>query len=202
VTRFNLVISGVGGQGVLTLSRIIAQSAILMGYSVRVGETLGMSQRGGVVQSYVKFGSDVHSPLIEAGSADALISLDYVEALRASRYISSKTVVIVNERTIPPLSTVLGLELLPSLDEVKKFLERISSKACFLDAYELALKAGLAASVNVVLAGVFSALFKDIVNREAVVKSIQMIIPRRYIEPNLRAFELGYNFIESSKSSS
>ena len=106
VGEFNIVVTGVGGQGVLTLSRVIAVWALKSGYKVRVGETLGMAQRGGIVQSYVRFGSDVESPLIEVGGADVLIALDYIEALRALGFLSGKSKVIVNSRTITPLSLI------------------------------------------------------------------------------------------------
>ena len=201
IEKFNLVLTGVGGQGVLTLSRIIALSALSMGYKVRVGETLGMSQRGGIVQSYIKFGTKVSSPLIEIKSADALISLDYIEALRAIKFIFKKTKVIVNSNTIPPISTLLGIEKLPSLLEVKSILSRASDEIYFIDANKLAIKAGLIASINIVMLGAFSAIFKDLFDRKVIMNSIAKIIPKRFLDANLKAFEYGFNFIENSKSS-
>lgn len=202
LNKFNLVIAGVGGQGVLTLSRIIAQAVLKLNLKVFVGETLGMAQRGGIVQSYVRFGSRVEGPLIEYGRADALIALDYIEALRAIKFISSDSFVIVNSNVIPPTSTLLGLERLPGFDEVKVELERYAEKdrLIVVDANSLAVKAGLPIAINVVMLGVFASIFKRVIPIRFLRDSMCSVVPKKYLKENLRAFELGVLFMESSKN--
>ncbi|RLF92033.1 indolepyruvate ferredoxin oxidoreductase subunit beta, partial [Thermococci archaeon] len=151
VGEFNIVVTGVGGQGVLTLSRVIAVWALKSGYKVRVGETLGMAQRGGIVQSYVRLGSDVESPLIEVGGADVLIALDYIEALRALGFLSGKSKVIVNSRTITPISVLLGVERMPSFIEALGALRSSAGEVYVFDASSIATKVGLPASINMAM---------------------------------------------------
>lgn len=198
---FNLVIAGVGGQGVLTLSRIIARAALKLNLRVFVGETLGMAQRGGIVQSYVRFGRSVEGPLIDYGKADALIALDYIEALRAINYLSSKSTAIINSNAIPPTSTLLGIEELPSFEEVKREFQRHlhGGKLIIVDANSLAMKAGLPIAINIVLLGVFASVFGDIISADLLKDSMCDVLPERYLRGNLRAFELGFNFAKSSK---
>ena len=200
--KFNLVIAGVGGQGILTLSRIIARAVLGLNLKVFVGETLGMAQRGGIVQSYVRFGSNVEGPLIEYGKANALIALDYVEALRAIPFISHDSIVILNSHTIPPTSTLLGAEKLPTLDEVKFEFQRHvdEDKLIIVDANSLAAEAGLPIAINVVMLGVFASLFKDVIPVKLLRDSICSVVPKRYLRENLKAFELGMLCMESSKN--
>jgi len=200
VGEFNIVVTGVGGQGVLTLSRVIAVWALKSGYKVRVGETLGMAQRGGIVQSYVRLGSDVESPLIEVGGADVLIALDYIEALRALGFLSGKSKVIVNSRTITPISVLLGVERMPSFIEALGALRSSAGEVYVFDASSIATKVGLPASINMAMLGAFTSLFRDLVDRELMLDAIREVIAGRFMEQNLKAFELGFKAIESSKN--
>ncbi|NJE25997.1 indolepyruvate oxidoreductase subunit beta [Thermococcus sp. MV5] len=123
--EFNLIITGVGGQGGLTLSRIIGNAAMKEGYNVRIGETLGMSQRYGSVLSYLRFGEEVYSPLIEEGDADLMLALEPAEALRNARFLSGKSYAIVNAYPIHTATTLVGKEEYPDLDDIQKALKRI-----------------------------------------------------------------------------
>ncbi|KPU63755.1 indolepyruvate oxidoreductase subunit B [Thermococcus sp. EP1] len=123
--EFNLIITGVGGQGGLTLSRIIGNAAMKEGYNVRIGETLGMSQRYGSVLSYLRFGEEVYSPLIEEGEADLMLALEPAEALRNARFLSGKSYAIVNAYPIHTATTLVGKEEYPDLDDIQKALKRI-----------------------------------------------------------------------------
>ncbi|USH00561.1 indolepyruvate oxidoreductase subunit beta [Thermococcus argininiproducens] len=123
--EFNLIITGVGGQGGLTLSRIIGNAAMKEGYNVRIGETLGMSQRYGSVLSYLRFGEEVYSPLIEEGEADLMLALEPAEALRNARFLSGKSYAIVNAYPIHTATTLVGKEEYPDLNDVQKALKRI-----------------------------------------------------------------------------
>lgn len=127
--EFNLIITGVGGQGGLTLSRIIGSAAMNEGYRARIGETLGMSQRYGSVLSYLRFGEDIYSPLIEEGEADLMLALEPAEALRNARFLSRKSRAVVNSYPIHTATTLVGKEKYPDLNEIKKAL----SKVCPVD---------------------------------------------------------------------
>jgi len=123
--EFNLIITGVGGQGGLTLSRIVGNAAMAEGYRVRIGETLGMSQRYGSVLSYLRFGEEVYSPLIEEGGADLMIALEPAEALRNARFLSKKSTGIINAYPIHTATTLVGKERYPDLGEVREAIGRI-----------------------------------------------------------------------------
>ncbi|WP_297068440.1 indolepyruvate oxidoreductase subunit beta [Thermococcus sp.] len=123
--EFNLIITGVGGQGGLTLSRIVGNAAIHGGYSVRIGETLGMSQRYGSVLSYLRFGEEVYSPLIEEGGADLMLALEPAEALRNVRFLSERSTAVINAYPIHTATTLVGKERYPELGEIREAIEKI-----------------------------------------------------------------------------
>jgi indolepyruvate ferredoxin oxidoreductase beta subunit len=123
--EFNLIITGVGGQGGLTLSRIVGNAAMVEGYRVRIGETLGMSQRYGSVLSYLRFGEEVYSPLIEEGEADLMLALEPAEALRNARFLSRKSTAIINAYPIHTATTLVGKERYPELEEIREAIGRI-----------------------------------------------------------------------------
>ncbi|WP_461866651.1 indolepyruvate oxidoreductase subunit beta [Thermococcus sp.] len=123
--EFNLIITGVGGQGGLTLSRIVGNAAMKEGYNVRIGETLGMSQRYGSVLSYLRFGEEVYSPLIEEGNADLMLALEPAEALRNASFLGRRSYVVVNAYPIHTATTLVGKEKYPDLEEIEMALGRI-----------------------------------------------------------------------------
>ncbi len=123
--EFNLIITGVGGQGGLTLSRIVGNAAMHEGYNVRIGETLGMSQRYGSVLSYLRFGEEVYSPLIEEGKANLMLALEPAEALRNARFLGKNSVAVVNAYPIHTATTLVGKEKYPELREIEEALSRI-----------------------------------------------------------------------------
>ena len=196
VKEFNLLISAVGGQGGLTLSRVIASAAVKMGLKVRVGETLGMSQRGGAVVSFVRMGEDVYSPLIPVGEADILIGMEPIEALRAAKYVGSKTVTIVNTRPIKPVPVNLGLEEYPPIEKVIELLKEISGLVIDFDAYEIARNAGSSRVVNSVMLGALTALKILPIPRETVLETLLENVPKGTEEINEIAFKLGENKIK------
>ena len=199
VREFNLLISAVGGQGGLTLSRVIASAAVKMGLKVRVGETLGMSQRGGAVVSFVRMGEDVYSPLIPVGEADILIGMEPIEALRAAKYVGSKTVTIVNTRPIKPVPVNLGLEEYPSVGKVIELLREISGVVIDFDAYEVARNAGSSRVVNSVMLGTLTALKILPIPRETVLETLLENVPKGTEEINEIAFKLGESKIKEKQ---
>lgn len=184
----SIMIVGVGGQGTLLASRILGNTVIRRGYDVKVSEVHGMSQRGGSVVTYVKYGEKVYSPCIDKGEADIILAFELLEAARALPFLKKDGKIIVNTQQINPMSVITGAMEYPV--ELDKKLE---SKANItkLNAVELATKAGNIKSVNVVLIGVLAK--ESDIPYEEWIKSINETVPPKFLDVNLKAFELGYN---------
>ena len=151
IEEYNVLIASVGGQGGITLARILSNAALSQGLNVRVGETLGMAQRGGSVQSHVRFGADVYGPLIPKRGSDVLLSLEPAEALRVAKYIGRKTIVIMNTHPVLPTSVLLNETTYPEIDQILSILRKIGGSIYHLNAFELAREAGLTRSLNIVM---------------------------------------------------
>lgn len=184
----SIMIVGVGGQGTLLASRILGNAVISEGFDVKVSEVHGMSQRGGSVVTYVKFGEKVYSPVIDKGEADIILAFEELEAYRALPYLKKGGRIIVNKQKINPMPVITGAATYPS-DIVKK-LEGVA-KVTALSALSLAESAGSAKAVNVVLIGVL-AKSTDI-PYEVWVETVKSTVPEKFLDINLKAFELGYN---------
>lgn len=184
----NIMIVGVGGQGTLLASRILGNAVISEGYDVKVSEVHGMSQRGGSVVTYVKYGDKVFSPIIDRGEADMILAFEKLEAARALPYLKEGGTVILNDREIAPMPVITGAAEYPD-----GLVADIAAKAkvIAIDALSLSLKAGSAKSVNVVLIGVL-ARSSDI-SKEVWIQTIKDTVPAKFLDLNLKAFELGYN---------
>jgi len=193
VEEFNIVIAGVGGQGGLTLSRVIAHAALLDKYNVRVGETLGMSQRGGAVVSFVRFGQRVFSPLIPEGGADLLIGLEPVEALRNVRFVSDKTVIILNTYPLKPLSVNIGIAKYPEVKEILDLLRMAAKNVIEYNFYEEAKRLGTARVMNIIMLGYSIGANMIPLSEESILKAIKAVVPEKYLEANIKAFERGKN---------
>lgn len=184
----NIMIVGVGGQGTLLASRILGNAVISEGYDVKVSEVHGMSQRGGSVVTYVKYGDKVFSPIIDRGEADMILAFEKLEAARALPYLKEGGTVILNDREIAPMPVITGAAEYPD-----GLVADIAAKAkvIAIDALSLSLEAGSAKAVNVVLIGVL-ARSSDI-SKEAWIQTIKDTVPAKFLDLNLKAFELGYN---------
>lgn len=188
MNTYSVMIVGVGGQGTLLASRLLGNAVISEGYDVKVSEVHGMSQRGGSVITYVRFGDKVNSPIIEKGEADLIVAFEQLEAARYLPYLKKGGKIIVNTQKIDPMPVVIGAAEYP-----EGVIEKLSEKAdvTALDALSLAVEAGNSKSVNVVLMGVV-AKHMDI-SKDVWKKVIAETVPPRFKELNLKAFELGYN---------
>ncbi len=184
-----VMIVGVGGQGTLLASRILGNTVINEGFDVKVSEVHGMSQRGGSVVTYVKYGDKVFSPIIGKGEADIILAFEMLEAYRALPYLKKGGKIIVNTQEIDPMPVITGAMEYP--DNIEKTLSQ-NADVTFVDALALAQKAGNFKAVNVVLIGVM-AKSTDI-PYEKWVETIKTTVPPKFLEVNLKAFELGYNF--------
>ena len=184
----NIRIVGVGGQGTLLASRILGKVAIKQGYDVKVSEVHGMSQRGGSVVTYVKYGEKVYSPIIDKGEADLVLAFEMLEAMRALPYLKKGGKMIANTQKMNPMPVITGA--MPYPEDIE---QKISAKADLLavDALSLAEQAGTIKAVNVVLIGVLAASMD--VDKEVWVDVIRETVPERFIDLNIKAFELGYN---------
>lgn len=184
----NIMIVGVGGQGTLLASRILGNTVISKGYDVKVSEVHGMSQRGGSVVTYVKYGDSVYSPIIDEGEADIILAFEMLEAYRAMPYLKCGGKMIANSQQINPMPVITGAAEYPQNIE-----EKISSKINLqtVDALSLAIEAGNSKAVNVVLIGVM-AKSTDI-PYEDWVETIKATVPPKFLDVNLKAFDLGYN---------
>ncbi len=186
-TTINIVVAGVGGQGILLTSNILAQVAFEHGYEVKKSEVHGMAQRGGSVVSEVRFGRKVYSPLIKKGEADFLLGMEKLETLRFIPYLKPEGLIIVNNLEIPPLGVTLGEEKYP--DNIYTLLKKRTSRIIKVNALQIASKVGNLKTMNVVLLGVLSCFLPF--SPSAWKKVIERRVPAKSLDDNLKAFEQG-----------
>ena len=184
----NVMIVGVGGQGTLLASRILGNVVIEMGYDVKVSEVHGMSQRGGSVVTYVKYGDAIYSPIIDKGEADIILAFEMLEAYRALPYVKTTGRIIANTQEINPMPVIIGAAEYPK-DIASKLFSKVLTT--FVDAKSLAKEAGNIKAVNVVLLGVMAK--KMDISYEKWIAVIKSTFPAKLLDVNLKAFELGYN---------
>jgi len=183
----NLLLCGVGGQGILLASEIISSALMRAGYDVKQSEVHGMAQRGGSVVAHLRYGTKVYSPLIELGEADFAVSFELLEALRYLPYYSKESKVIINTQKILPAPVSTGVETYPS-DVLDQLVGR--RLAVFpMDAFELARSAGEARAVNMVLVGALSVFLP--VKEEKFLEAIEGRIPEKIRKVNIDAFVKG-----------
>lgn len=183
----NILLCGVGGQGILLASEIISSVLMKEGFDVKQSEVHGMAQRGGSVVAHLRYGKKVYSPLIELGEADFAVSFELLEALRYLPYYSRESRVIVNTQRILPAPVSTGMEGYPG-DVLDQLLKRGLS-VFPLDAFELALSAGEARAVNMVLLGALSIFLP--VKEKAFLEVIEERIPEKLRKVNISAFAKG-----------
>jgi indolepyruvate ferredoxin oxidoreductase beta subunit len=192
--KMDLLITGVGGQGVVLASDIISETAMSIGFDVKKTDTLGMAQRGGSVVSHVRMAQAVHSPLIREGQADLILAFEKLEAARWSHYLRPGGIAIVNNYVQPPQSVSLGQEEYPDQDAIANSLKRRTDEVYFIDATEIAQKLGNVRTFNMLMLGCFS-LFAPI-DVESWKENIAQRLPDNIREINLTAFETGRKEIE------
>ena len=185
---YNIMSVGVGGQGTLLASRLSGAVAIHSGYDVKVSEVHGMSQRGGSVVTYVRFGDSVASPLITKGGADIILAFELLEAARWLPYLKPGGKLIVNTQQMDPMPVITGTAQYPEgLDDA---LRSRCADVQLLDALSLALESGTAKAVNVVLIGAMARHLPFA--KEAWQQAIREIVPEQFCAVNLTAFDKGY----------
>ena len=185
----NVMIVGVGGQGSLLASKLLGRLLLSEGLDVKVSEVHGMSQRGGSVVTYVRYGEHVYSPVIDEEGADFIVSFELLEAARWLPYLKKDGVIVTNTQQIDPMPVITGNATYPE-DLVRKMKET-GARVDALNCLELAEKAGSAKAVNLVLMGRLSHYFD--LEEEKWQKAIEESVPPRFLEMNRKAFELGRN---------
>lgn len=184
----SIMIVGVGGQGTLLASRLLGSALLSQGYDVKVSEVHGMSQRGGAVVTYVKYGESVASPIVEEGEADIILAFELLEAARWFTFMKPEGKLIVNTQQIDPMPVVIGNAVYP--EGVLENLRSAGADVTGIDALPLAELAGSAKAVNVVLIGAMAARMD--LPKEVWQAAIEETVPPKFLEMNLKAFEAGY----------
>lgn len=185
----NIMIVGVGGQGSLLASKLLGHLLLSQGYDVKVSEVHGMSQRGGSVVTYVRYGDKVFSPVIDKGEADFIVSFELLEAARWLPFLKKGGQIVTNTQQIDPMPVITGAAQYPE-DLVEK-MKASGAKVDALDCLSLAEKAGSSKAVNIVLLGRLSHYFD--LSDEAWMKSLEANVPAKFLDMNKKAFELGKN---------
>lgn len=185
----NILIAGVGGQGTLLASKLMGKCFIGEGYDVKVSEVHGMSQRGGSVVTYVRYGDRVNSPVIDKGEADYIVSFELLEAARWLSYLKPDGQIVTSTQQIDPMPVITGAAQYP--ENLVEKMKAAGAKVDALDCLALAEEAGSSKAVNIVLMGRLSHYF-DLPD-EAWQKSLEVCVPSKFLELNKKAFQLGKN---------
>ena len=183
----NIMIVGVGGQGALLASKTLGQVLLDAGFDVKVSEVHGMSQRGGSVVTYVRYGEKVYSPIVDKGEADFIVSFEMLEAARYTEYLKKDGRIVVNTQNIDPMPVITGAAEYPA--DLENKMKNAGFAVDAVDCLSLAEQAGTAKAVNIVLMGRLSK-YMDF-SEEAWLKAIEKLVKPQFLEMNKKAFILG-----------
>ena len=185
----NIMIVGVGGQGSLLASKLLGRLLLTRGYDIKVSEVHGMSQRGGSVVTYVRFGDKVYSPVIDKGQADYIVSFELLEAARWTEYLKPGGKIIVNTQQINPMPVIIGAAEYP--ENLVDTMKNAGIDVDAFDALSIAEQAGSSKAVNIVLMGHLSRNFDF--SEEEWLQAIEQSVPAKFLELNKNAFQMGRN---------
>jgi indolepyruvate ferredoxin oxidoreductase, beta subunit len=192
VNEFSIVLCGVGGQGTILASKILAQTAIRKGINCRVGETHGMSQRGGSVISHFRIGEDVEGAITPLGHGQLMLAFEPVESLRYINYMKSHAMVVLNTNPIIPTSVNAGLATYPSLEKIKETITQYPLAITSFNATEIACKLGSAIALNMVILGASARMSNFPFEVDEMLKSIEELVKPQFLDLNVKAFKAGY----------
>jgi indolepyruvate ferredoxin oxidoreductase beta subunit len=184
----SIMFAGVGGQGTLLASKLLGYVLLSEGYDVKISEVHGMSQRGGSVVTYVRYGDKVYSPIVSQGEADVIVAFEKLEGLRWVPYLKKDGILILNTQQIDPMPVITGEMQYP--DDIEKRLAKIGAKVLAKDAYTDAVACGSVKAVNVVLIGVLARVME--LPKEIFFNAIDEIVKPQFREMNKKAFLAGY----------
>jgi indolepyruvate ferredoxin oxidoreductase beta subunit len=187
MSQYNIIIAGVGGQGLILTTKIICEAAMKSGYDVKSNDVVGLAQRGGRVWGSVKIGKKIHSPNIDTGNADILLGMELLEALRWKSSLKDKGLAILNEYQIPPVPVIAELEKYPQ-NIVELFKE--NHHVIALDAIKKSNELGTDKVANILLIGILAK--NTDIGKKFWIEAIKGSVPEKYLDENLNAFEYGY----------
>ena len=192
VKEFNILITGVGGQGVILMSELLGKAAVADGLRVRGSEMLGMAARGGSVTSAIRIGEDVHGPLIPTGKCNALVGMEPSEVLRTISSLTKSTLVLLNTAITVPFTVPIGESTYPSLEKMLSQLGKASDRIIQLDAAKLAQEAGSRLATNSVMLGALFGTEQFPIKIATIRETIEVHLPVKVVPVNIKAFNLGY----------
>ena len=192
VKEFNILITGVGGQGVILMSELLGRAAVADGLRVRGSEILGMAVRGGSVTSSIRIGEDVYGPLIPTGKCQALVGMEPSEALRNISYLSKSSLVLLNTAVTAPFTVFIGESSYPSLETILEKLNKASGRIIQLNAAQLAQKTGSLLTTNIVMLGALFGTEQLPIKIATIKETISERFPAKVAPLNIKAFDLGY----------
>jgi len=189
----NIVVVGVGGQGIILVSRIVGEASLNSNLNVMVSEIHGMAQRGGKVISTIRIG-DAHSPMIGSGEADIILGLEPIETYRYLGFASEKTTIITSTNQVFPFTVTAGKEEYPDLNELFADIKKVGKKFVKLDIEKITKKNGLPVIVgNMIMLGALSGACPEVpISPEKFKETIKQNVPLRFAEVNLKAFDIGF----------
>ncbi len=188
----NVIFAGVGGQGVILASKVLMEVAKKQGFDVKESEVHGMAQRGGSVDCNIRFGEEVHSPLIPKGGADYVISLEILESMRKIGYLKKDAVLIVNREQINPAPVEIGAMKYP--DDIEEWLKKNFANTVIVDTTEALKEAGTKKALNILMLGCLSK-YLDFEMKDWE-DAIKLLVKEQFLEQNLKAFRLGRELIK------
>jgi indolepyruvate ferredoxin oxidoreductase beta subunit len=192
VEAFKVVISGVGGQGTLLASRLLAEASVKAGLPVKIGETYGMAQRGGPVMGHIQIGGETQNPQIRKGEADALLGFEPSEATRRGvTYLKEGGLALVNSRITAPVEVISGMVPYPEMKDLLSLLGKVTKKVITFDATGLAEEAGDPIATNIVMLGALVESGMLPFSDDLMMNTLKESIRPRFLELNLRAYDLG-----------
>jgi indolepyruvate ferredoxin oxidoreductase beta subunit len=195
---YNIIITGVGGQGNVMASRVLSNMLAHKGYYVTIGETFGASQRGGSVMSHLRVSTQsAWSPQVPKGRVDVVVTLEPIEAIRVlARYGNPGVKVLANTRAIYPAGVIAGESTYPTLEEIKETLRKLSAHVWFIDATDEAVKLGNSILGNIIMTGALSAVGDLPIDRDDFTAVISRSLPSEKMADNLKAFALGVEMMK------
>lgn len=200
IKELNLLITGVGGQGVILMSELLGKAAVTDNLRVRGSEVLGMAVRGGSVTSIIRIGDEVYGPLIPMGKCDVLIGMEPSEALRNIAYLSKSSLVIINTAVTVPFTVSVGESTYPSSEQILEKLGKASGRIIQLDAAQIAQEAGSLLTTNIVMLGALFSTELLPIKIATIKETIQARFPAKVAPVNIKAFDLGYEACQQALS--
>jgi indolepyruvate ferredoxin oxidoreductase beta subunit len=197
VSNLNIIIAGVGGQGTILASRVLAQAALNAGLEAKTSETIGMAQREGSVQSHIRINAADFGPVIGKNQADILLGFEPAEAQRASGLVKPTGFGLVNIHPIRPVTVALGSAAYP-MEQIQAFLVNRPFKVVFLNAFQMAINLGNVKTINAIMLGALANSGKLPFDKEQVKKALLDLVPDRFRGINERAFEIGSKVLEEA----